>query len=172
MDADVRKEKIREWYAQSLHEQFNPFIKLWISFNGWYKAKFPEAANDRRAIEACQHDAELLTYYQRSFSDRQFCDYLDTLGSELERKPLENLTRPHGKKLALSKLEDENGEISFLDSSTEALKNYFDVIYRVRCNLFHCEKSPNNDRDRLIVECAYKTLSIIMKQIIDAFEGV
>lgn len=172
MDASIRKEKIREWYAQSLHEQFNPFIKLWISFNGWYKVKFREAVTDKKAIEACKRDAELLTYYHRSFSDRQFCDYLNRLGFELERKPLENLTRPRDKKLTLSKLEDENGEVNFLDNSTEALKDYFDVIYRVRCNLFHCENSPNNDRHKLIVECAYKTLSIIMKQIIDTFEGV
>lgn len=171
MDLSGRKEKIREWYTQSLHEQFNPFIKLWISFNGWYKVKFPEETTDKKAIEACKHDAELLIYYQRSFSDGQFCDYINKLGVELERQPLENLTRPRDKKLTLSKLEEENGEVSFLDNSSEAFDNYLDVIYRVRCNLFHCEKSPNSERDKLIVECAFKTLSILMKQIIDTFQG-
>ena len=170
MDIPLLKENIREWYTQSLHEQFNPFIKLWISFNGWYKVKFPSANTDKKAIEACKHDAELFTYYQRSFSDRQFCDYLNRLGIELEEKPLENRTRPRDKKLTLSKLEDENGEVSFLDNSSEAFMNYMDLIYRVRCNLFHCEKSPTSERDKLIVECAYKTLGIIMKQIIDNFE--
>ena len=166
-----QKEKINEWYTQSLYEQFNPFIKLWIAFNGWYKWKFPDANTDKKAIDKCKQSGDLLTYYQRCFSDSQFCGYIERLGQELEARPLENLTRSRGKKLVLSKLEDEQGDISYLDSSSEAFNNYLDVIYRVRCNLFHCEKSPNSERDKLIVECAYKTLSVMMKQIIDTFEG-
>lgn len=158
-------ERIKEWYSQSLHEQFNPFIKLWISFNGWYKAKY-NIKNDREGINLCKRDPDLQIFYQRSFSDRHFCDSLNELGLELDKNPLVNLTRPKDKKLRLSRLEDENGEISYLDNSSEAFGTYLEVIYRVRCNLFHCEKSPANDRDKLIVECSFKTLSEIMSQII------
>lgn len=164
-------ERIKEWYSQSLYDQFNPFIKLWIAFNGWYKSKYPNK-NDREAINLCKNDSDLFIFYQRSFTHKQFCDYLNKLGFELDKKPLENLTKPRGKKLRLSRLEDENGEVSFLDNDSEAFKNYLDIVYRVRCNLFHCEKSPTSDRDKLLVECSYKTLSIIMKHIINTFSGV
>jgi len=155
-----QKTKIKEWYVQSLQEQFNPFIKLWIAFNGWYKDKFPDARTDRISIEKCKQDIELLSYYQRSFSTNEFCNYLNILGSELDKKPLENLTRSRNKKLQI---------IHFLDNSSEAFGIYLDVIYRVRCNLFHCEKSPSSERDKLLIECSFKTLSLIMKQIINNF---
>lgn len=168
-----QKTKIKEWYVQSLQEQFNPFIKLWIAFNGWYKDKFPDARTDRISIEKCKQDIELLSYYQRSFSTNEFCNYLNILGSELDKKPLENLTRSRNKKLQLNKMTDINQEgeqiIHFLDNSSEAFGIYLDVIYRVRCNLFHCEKSPSSERDKLLIECSFKTLSLIMKQIINNF---
>lgn len=165
MISQDQAERVKEWYSQSLHEEFNPFIKLWIAFNGWYKSKYPNK-NDREAINLCKKDSDLHVFYQRSFANKQFCDYLNELGIDLDREPLVNLTRPIGKKLKLSRLEDENGEVNFLDNSSEAFENYLDVIYRVRCNLFHCEKSPASDRDKLIVVCSFKTLSVIMKQII------
>ena len=171
MISQDQRKLIKEWYLQSLHEQFNPFIKLWIAFNGWYKSKYPNK-NDRKAIDLCKNDSDLFTFYQRSFSDKQFCDYLDKLVFELDKKPLENLTRPRDRKLSLNKLEDENGNVSFLDNGSEAFNNYLDIIYQVRCNLFHCEKSPASMRDKLIVEYSYKTFCIIMKQIIDTFAGV
>jgi len=77
-----------------------------------------------------------------------------------------NLTRPHDKKLLLNKMTEvvTEGQKTYhlLDNSPEAFKNYLDVLYRVRCNLFHCEKSPASKRDKLIVECSFKTLSLLM----------
>ena len=166
-----QKIKIKEWYVQSLQEQFNPFIKLWIAFNGWYKGKFPDTVIDRASIDRCKQDEELLRYYQISFSVDEFCKYLNMFGNELDKKPLENLTRPRDMKLKLNKMVDNNEEdketVHFLDDSSEALGIYLDVIYRVRCNLFHCEKSLTSDRDKLIDKCSFKTLSVIMKQIIN-----
>ncbi len=171
-----QKVKIKEWYVQSLQEQFNPFIKLWIAFNGWYKVKFPDARTDRISINKCKYDRELLNYYQRSFSTNKFCNYLNILGNELYKRPLENLTRPRDKKLQLYKMVDNNEEgkqtVHFLDNSPEAFGIYLDVIYRVRCNLIHCEKLPSNQRDKLLTKCSFETLSVIMKQIINNFEGV
>ena len=168
-----QKTKIKEWYIRSLQEQFNPFIKLWIAFNGWYKGKFPDTRTDRASIDRCKQDEELLRYYQISFSVDEFCKYLNMFGNELDKKPLENLTRPRDKKLQLNKMVDSNEEgketVRFLDNSSEALGIYLDVIYRVRCNLFHCEKSLTSDRDKLIDKCSFKTLSVIMKQIINNF---
>ncbi|NQV00403.1 MAG: hypothetical protein HQ538_06715, partial [Parcubacteria group bacterium] len=135
-----QKTKIKGWYVQSLQEQFNPFIKLWIAFNGWYKDKFPDARTDKNSIDRCKQDGELLSYYQRSFSKNEFCNHLNILGSELDKKPLENLTRPQNKKLRFNKMADINQEgeqnVHFLDNSPEAFGMYLDVIYRVRCNLF------------------------------------
>ena len=168
-----QKTKIKEWYVQSIQEQFNPFIKLWIAFNGWYKDKFPDVRTDRTSINKCKQDGELLSYYQRSFSTNEFCNYLNILGNELNKKPLENLTRPRYKKLQLNKMVDNNEEgeqtIHFLDNSPEAFGIYLDVIYRVRCNLFHCEKSPSSKRDKLLIEYSFKALSVVMKQIINNF---
>ena len=171
-----QKTKIKEWYVQSLQEQFNPFIKLWIAFNGWYKGKFPDARTDRASIDRCKQDKELLRYYQISFSVDEFCKYLDIFGNELDKKPLENLTRPQDKKLQFNKMIDNNEEgkeiVHFLDNSSQAIGIYLDVIYRVRCNLVHCEKLPSNQRDKLLTKCSFKTLNVIMKQIINNFDGV
>ena len=51
------------------------------------------------------------------------------------------------RKLSFNKLEDESGNVSFLNNSSEAFNNYLDIIYQVRCNLFHCEKSPTSNRE-------------------------
>ena len=162
------KTKIKEWHGQSLQKEFNLFIKLWITFNGWYKLKYPNK-NDKEAINLCKNDSDLFICYQRSFSYKQFYDYLNKFGFELDKNPLENLTRQRDKKLKLNRLEDKNGEVSFLDNGPGAFKKYLDIIYRVRCNLIHCEKLPSNQRDKLLTECSFKTLSVIMKQIINNF---
>jgi len=170
MSDQSQETKIKQWYSQALHEEFNPFIKLWIAFNGWYKLKFPNTRTDREAINKCKQDDELLRYYQRSFSNERFCRYMEILGKELEREPLKNTTRPRERGLKLDNMEDEEGNISFLDNTKEAMGSYLEVLYRARCNLFHCGKSPTSDRDKLIIECCFNTLSVIMKNIVDNLE--
>ena len=148
-------------------------LPLWRMLEPGPKDKFPDARTDRISINRCKQDRELVNYYQRSFSTNEFCNYLNILGNELNKRPLENLTRPRDKKLQLNKMVDNNEEgeqtIHFLDNSPEAFGIYLDVIYRVRCNLFHCENSPSSERDKLLIECSFKTLCLIMKQIVNNF---
>ena len=57
----------------------------------------------------------------------------------------------------------ENRAQEFTDSYD--FKQFIKIIYRVRCNLFHGNKTPLNDGDCQIVENAFKLLNMFLTRL-------
>jgi hypothetical protein len=55
-------------------------------------------------------------------------------------------------------------EVRIIDVSS--FGEVLEAIYTIRCNLFHGEKSPNDERDCALVELAFRILSRIFSVVV------
>ncbi len=122
------------------------FISLWISFNGWMKAKFGEPVKDATLIK-----------HLKGFKDMRevFIDLQKK--SETFINNLEELGRYTV--LDMRYIDDVSKNIKF-DGTFDSL---IDVIYRVRCNLFHGRKSDEG-KDLQLISLSYNILLPLFKK--------
>jgi len=123
------------------------FISLWIAFNGWMKRIFGEAVRDSTLLARLKDSEEARIVFEdlkrnkTSFNEslRQLSQY--TVAD-------------------MKYLEDPN-KVKKYDGSFESLIN---VLYQVRCNLFHGRKDINaNKKDIELVSLAYRILLPLLK---------
>ena len=131
------------------------FIALWIAFNGWMKGKFGEDKYDGRLIK----HVKKLKCFENCF------DKLNESNEEFSR----NLN-----KLSTYKVADmrdiDNTEM--LISYNGTFVTLIDVIYQVRCNLFHGRKEINeNKKDFELVSLSHNILMPLFKEYLQSYEG-
>lgn len=121
------------------------FISLWIAFNGWMKGKFGENKTDRTLLNKTKE----LTEFGDSFN---------------RLKGVNPCFRRNLGKLAkysvadMRNLEDRN--LTY-NGTFESL---IEVLYRVRCNLFHGRKDiDENKKDIELVSLSLKILLPLFK---------
>jgi len=139
-----------EWLQRAEREQEyvddgDRFISLWISFNGWMKGRFGENKKDKSLLNKTKE----LTEFSDSFSHLKQVD--SHFRSNLEK--LANYSVAD-----MRNLEDTNPKY---DGTFESL---IDVLYRVRCNLFHGRKEiRENKKDFELVSLSLKILLPLFK---------
>ncbi len=158
-------------------DYFEGFIYLWFAVNGW-GACVTGTDRDREWVDAVAGDEEIA----RPFADllhaddrfdaiaRRFADLWPIFkSSEIRRRAIrvpESYTRPHRVQVYLehgipfepSCWRDHRGDDPPLDWT-----HTFQALYRVRCNLFHGEKTLDSENDRQIVAAAYPVLMQIVQ---------
>lgn len=121
------------------------FISLWIAFNGWMKGEFGENELDRTLLDK----TEELTEFNDSFNhlkqdDSSFRKNLE----KLTNYPVANMQKP------------KIGSLTY----DGTFKSLIEVLYRVRCNLFHGRKDINeNEKDKELVSLSLKILLPLFK---------
>ncbi len=124
------------------------FISLWIAFNGWMRGKFGEDQTDRCQIESVKEMQDFKEVFNNlKINDPAFKEHLDKLGS-----------------LSVVDMRFRNGreEIVRYDGTFESL---IEVIYQVRCNLFHGRKDIDEDKkDFELVKLSYQILLPLFKE--------
>lgn len=143
-----------ERYDQPV-DDVDRFICLWISFNGWLRRGSRENWSDNRLIEFAKSDAGLRQAFTSAReSDPEFSENLRKL-SQISVINMKDVNEPE---------RCEQREIKYNGS----FGSLIDVLYRVRCNLFHGRKDPAEDRkDRELISLAYKILFPLCKTMID-----
>jgi hypothetical protein len=124
------------------------FISLWISFNGWMRGKFGEGLNDREQIESvkCMQDFKEIFCHLRE-DNLIFKDNLE----KIERFSVVDMRFRNGRE-----------DIFRYDGTFEHL---IELIYQVRCNLFHGRKNVEADKiDFELVKLSYQILLPLFKQ--------
>jgi len=118
------------------------FISLWIAFNGWMRGKFGEAIGDRCQIESVKKMRDFKNIFSRLREENiAFKECLD----ELEGLSVVNM-----------QFRNNREDIYRYDGNFESL---IEVIYQVRCNLFHGRKNIDEDKkDIELVGLAYRIL--------------
>lgn len=140
------------WLARAERQQEyiddgDRFISLWIAFNGWMKGKFGEAAIDKTLINRLKESEEMrIVFEDLRRNETSFNESLREL-SQYTIADMRNL--------------EAQNNVKKYDGSFDSL---IEVLYRVRCNLFHGRKDVNEDKkDIELVSLAYRILLPLFK---------
>ncbi|MBU2494875.1 MAG: hypothetical protein KJ571_19815 [Bacteroidetes bacterium] len=148
---------IKEWVKRSERkegEDFidigDKFISLWIAFNAWLKSQFGENKYD------CDLKNDLISFSPMEDVFNEFKNNNKEL-DRLRNYKVKNMKFPEDE----SKKKSYNGSFSLL----------IEVLYEIRCNLFHGRKDLNSDDqiDKELVELAYKILSPLFKKYLEIY---
>jgi hypothetical protein len=146
---------IIDWFERSQTRRatnltlFDRFISLWFAFNGWGTFITNEDA-DRTMINHLRTNSELMASF-RVFVEND-PEFLSKVKRLTEYKVLD--MRPGH--------EGESKSVSDVNSWSEVLE----VIYQIRCNLFHGRKSETEAYDRELVELAHYIIDKLFTPIV------
>ena len=152
----------QDWFSVSKNTSnvlpvYFQFIVLWISFNTFYSAKFKKG-RDSDKVKEFYNDSSAQTVYSSLFEigsqERMgiISEFKETNAS-LDRDVVFDMRFPRSKEKA-KKFVSENSNIN----------NFFDVVYQIRCNLFHGGKEVNDGCDEKLVAWAYKYLDMFWSE--------
>ena len=82
-------------------------------------------------------------------------------------KDLEEAAENTGKDIDINKLSNQNILVLCEDNNLDTIKN---VLYQIRCNIFHGEKIPGDRNDDRIVKSANPVLKYILNYLINEQE--
>jgi hypothetical protein len=168
------RELVQNWFEHARYEvrehrysSFEPFIRLWISFNAW-AARVTGAEYDAAMVKALANSREMNEAFSKlRMESRRFRDNVMRFASFWPIFSVVSI-RKHGFYESLH--EDRRADIErllaagvrrgpegFYDRDDPTWKMCIQAIYIVRCNLFHGAKGDAAD-DVEIVDAAYRTL--------------
>ena len=153
-EQDVRA-IVAEWYALATQghrvpdTSFFRFLTLWVAFNGLYSLTFPDAKTEIAQVRSFGNWSKAKEAHSGALSPEQ-SGYRAALGVLRERGIFNFLTNK------VEHLADEKD-----------LSQVIELVYRVRCNLFHGRKVPSNLRDRKVVEAARVIVAELMSRLVE-----
>ena len=179
------KRLIDSWFTRAFEarmclptESFEPFIFCWISFNAWASC-VTGVDTDREIVRRIYNCPELRSRFDNlRTNDPEFSNAIAAFSGlwpifkaqqlrrqdihyqqgETRQQTIERYFRiPNISFEPECWREHENGIPLDLPHSLAA-------IYRVRCNLFHGEKSPHSEMDAIIVKAAFDVLVRFLSQ--------
>jgi len=123
------------------------FISLWIAFNGWMKGRFGEAEWDKTLIKRLKKSV----YATQIFKDLKRDDvHFVKLLQELSQYTVSDM-----------RYTNNQNRTKRYEGTFDSL---IDVIYQVRCNLFHGRKNiEENKKDLELVRLSYQILLPLLK---------
>ena len=128
------------------------FISLWIAFNGWMKSKFGEPVKDITLISHLKQFQDMRDVF--NIWQKQDSDFINNL-QELRKYTVLDMRYPDDI--------DRNKEfVGTFDS-------LIDIIYQVRCNLFHGRKG-NEEKDLKLISLSYNILLPLFKKYLELYE--
>lgn len=171
-------ESITKWYNQSQIEYITPFLKLWLSFEGYLKNTFPNLNIQRDLIDKIKAEHHLYQWFERYIQEQ-------SEQGEIFRKSIERLvqltrinplTDNQGRSISFNTLIDQRAKppiaeiiklpsINLIRDNREVFKQLIEVIYQVRNALVHGSFLLDNPSHIELVEKAYNCLNIMFGSI-------
>jgi hypothetical protein len=140
-----RLDLIRKWHELATTDPaiqdnvFFKFVATWVAFNAFYAEMFPKLSHQ---------DREQIKKYSELHVTKS--KHAELLKKQEYKAAVEYFCRQG--------VHDESDPSSHYDT-----KAIFNQVYKVRCNLFHGGKMPENPRDYKLVESAYEIISRIVE---------
>jgi hypothetical protein len=186
-DDDARR-LIMNWFdrANGLTDQqgdpFESFIYAWIAFNGW-AALCSREDQDRAQLKAIESDGSLQSGFKALLrEDSNFQRWADEFhdqwpifkAAQIRSKRVRQVSPDRRKCLDHYRAAGiDRAPDCYYERHVDAGKpcpldwaHTLEAIYRVRCNLFHGEKSAGSEEDKAIVRAANNTLVPILKWLL------
>jgi hypothetical protein len=183
-------EQYHKLFDKAEIEYITPFLKLWMSFNNWYKEdlKDTKIKTDRGAINEYKKNGKIKNEFMRMFdlsSDEgiKFNYTLFELALNLKNYELKNhkgdLIRyvcihenKDGRSGNLIYISEQGKRFQILDNEKEVFfEETLDIIYCIRSNLVHGDFDVENEYFIKLVESSYKILQPIMHKVLE-FEEI
>ena len=186
-----RSDNTSKWKQLSEIDYFGLFIKNWLAFNSWYRGHHPDLKTDRDCIDAIKDtsDSRNSSYilFKKIFegNDREsvsFRDNLDGLVTSLNRVTLSSdkytgaisfsnalIDKESDDYQNLLKLQNQKnkiklGTIYIIDDVDVLYKGTIELVYQVRCLLFHGELEPTDENHQVVKYC-YLVVNSMMKNL-------
>lgn len=175
---------INSWFNRSLQmldcspqDSFEPFIFLWIAFNGWASCVTGKD-RDSEWIQALSKDETLRADFLRALRldnsldelSRKFSEMWPIFKAQQIRRARAQTDNPNMTRQAIIQHYLENGIDQYAprcwiedrDNLEQPLVDWphtLAALYRVRNNLFHGEKSTHSEMDQQIVHVSFRVLA-------------
>ena len=129
------------------NEPVMAFIMLWMCYNQYYN-RYHKKYERERACELSKN-RQMQNIYQ---------------GHKL--KILQEFSKiPYGTETRKFVQNPLNGKAAMFNEEKWSLKDFLNVVYQIRCNLFHGEKTPySNDTDVTLIKWAYDNLYLLLHE--------
>jgi hypothetical protein len=163
---------IKNWHAKATDEDyFSKYVFEYLAFIGFLKrVKFTNENGDSNAVRKLKDDTNSKTAYLAKIDQMpELKEAWQKIIDELNARPL-------------GEVDENNGDVHtiwYWDCSCEGIenprehvceeqgkvrgfgdwKNMIEYWHSIRNNLFHGSKDPHDERDKILVENGYKTLS-------------
>ena len=184
----------RKLFAKSEIEYITPFLKLWMSFNNWYKQDLENARTDRDAINEYKEQGAIKNEFIRlfnlnsdigiSFQNALFDLVLNLRNYDLrdnrdnqvnyiidgQNLILENADRRGGREPIYISQKRERFQI--LEENREIFfEQTLEITYMVRNSLVHGNFDIENQYFINLIESSYKILYPIMERVLQNMEN-
>lgn len=109
------------------------FVSLWIAFNAWLKSEYSENKPDKELIKEVKKNSELKSLFIKLKNEKSFSEAL----GRISNRRVYDARCPKNR----DKIKEYNGSFESL----------IDVLYQIRCNLFHGRKNINKLEEFILV---------------------
>lgn len=174
----------KKLFDKSEIEYITPFLKLWMSFNNWYKADLLAVRTDRDAINQYKNSGNIKTEFLRLLQGRSNTDekFQDSLASFVKNVtecsydnfvyPEDLFTRNPSERVIQSRslvfISPHSKEFYFSSGDENRLfENTLEIIYQIRCKLVHGDFDIEDQLFVDFVEKSYRIFYPIMNKIFE-----
>lgn len=186
-----RSDNTSKWKQLSEIDYFGLFIKNWLAFNSWYRGHHPDLVKDRDCLDAIKNTSDTrnsaYVFFKKMFegTDREsvsFKDDLDGLVTSLNRVTLSSnkyagpisfsnalIDKSSNHYQNLIKMQNQKnkvklGTIYVINDVCILYKGAIELIYQVRCLLFHGELEPSEENHQVVKYC-YLVINSMMRNL-------
>ncbi len=129
------------------------FIFLWLKINEYCNKQYGSDKLDTKKINKLSCENILKEKYL-TLKDDFLKKFSDLKKDGISRSFVKDMRHPNNPKFNVK-----------FDSLNYDLKNFLNIVYQIRCNLFHGEKEPSNENIELVL-WAYDCLNELCEGII------
>jgi|AntAceMinimDraft_17_1070374.scaffolds.fasta_scaffold03002_3 hypothetical protein len=144
-------------FEKSDYKDWFKFAMLWFSFNGYYSERYSHIGGEKNQIIEFAKDNEDL--YVFLLADKQV-DFKNVLEEFIETK------YPQKRECVKDMRPNRNKFVEF-GSGHNSCEDFFKVLYQIRCNFFHGDKSSDSDQDRKLIQWAFEYFMVFWDRFLD-----
>ena len=177
-------EQYNTLFESSKIEYITPFLKLWMSFNNWYKKEFQWITSDANVIRKCKQEWNFKQSFMnllwwRSAISNEFNSALSSFYENLQNYDLRDKDWNSVQINHIMEWKDwrsrqdinyfkEGGRWQYFESEKDILfEEFIDAIYQVRCNLVHWNFVLDNQYFIWLIKDSYNILYPILNNIFE-----
>jgi len=131
------------------------FAMIWMSFNSYYAIRYKHITGEFNQVIEFSKDNEVI--YQKLLSEGSFSNII----SDFENTKYLDGSGPRKKVIDMR---NGSGKECIFDGQHKSFEDFLKVIYQIRCNFFHGDKTMGNEYDKKLINWAYNYFSIVWKE--------